>query len=201
MVPITMEDLQAVAPKTNRVRLALFLDPINATLSEFDIDTPQRQAAWLPQVAHESNGFLWLREIWGPTPAQKAYEPPSRKAMDLGNSQAGDGFRYRGRGLIQITGRANYAACGQALDLPLEEHPELLEDPMNATRSAGWFWAIGAGQRLSVAAKMHGVPIGANLNELADKGDFKGITLAINGGLNGYEERLAHWEAAKEALA
>lgn len=198
---ITIEDLQSVAPKTNRIRLALFLDSVNATFEEFQINTPARQAAWLAQVSHESNGFLWLREIWGPTPAQRAYEPPSRKAQDLGNLNPGDGFKYRGRGLVQITGRANYAACGEAINLPLEDEPELLEDPANATRSAGWFWAYGAGQRLSVAAKMHGIAVGANLNDLADVGDFKGVTLAINGGLNGEAERLSHWEAAKEALA
>lgn len=200
MSPITLEELQAVAPKTNRVRLALFLDPLNAMFGEFAIDNPERQSAFLAQVAHESNGFLWMREIWGPSPAQKAYEPPSRKAMDLGNSQTGDGFRYRGRGLIQITGRANYAACGEAIDLPLERSPELLEIPEHAVRSAGWFWTVGAGQRLSVAARMYGVPVGVNLNELADRGDFRGITFAVNGGLNGQEDRLATWEAAKTAI-
>lgn len=200
MIPITIEDLQAVAPKTNSIRLHLFLDPLNAMFEEFGIDTPIRQAAFLPQVAHESNGFLWMREIWGPTPEQRAYEPPSRKAEILGNSHAGDGFRFRGRGLIQITGRANYAACGESLNLPLEAQPELLEIPQHAVRSAGWFWTVGAGQRLSVAARMHGVPVGVNLNLLADNGDFKGITLAINGGLNGQEERLALWAAAQEAL-
>src|SRR6267378_3364403 len=128
MEPITLEDLEAVAPRTNHMRLGLFVGPINSTFVEFAIDTPKRQALWLAQVAHESNGFLWLREIWGPSPAQRAYEPPSRKAQDLGNTQPGDGFRYRGRGLIQITGRANYAACGEALALALEETPELLEE-------------------------------------------------------------------------
>lgn len=200
MSTITLEDLQAIAPKTNRVRLDLFLESLNAAFTEFAIDTPVRQAAFLAQVAHESNGFLWMREIWGPTPAQKAYEPPSRKALDLGNSREGDGFLYRGRGLIQITGRANYATCGEALNLPLEAQPELLEQPGHATRSACWFWTYGAGQRLSVAAKQHGVPVGVNLNDLADRGDFKGITLAINGGLNGEEQRLALWQAAQEAL-
>jgi len=201
MNPITLDDLQAVAPKTNRVRLALFLDPLNLTMGEFEINTPARQAAFLPQVSHESGHFLWMREIWGPSQAQRAYEPPSHVAETLGNTQTGDGFRYRGRGLIQITGRANYAACGLALGLPLEENPELLEDYLIAARSAGWFWTAGAGNRLSVAAKQHGVPVGVNLNDLADRGDFKGITLAINGGLTGEPERLALWEAAKGALA
>lgn len=183
MEPISLQDLQAVAPKTNSIRLGLFLDPLNMTFMEFSIDSTGRQAAFLAQVAHESNRFLWLREIWGPTPAQRAYEPPSRKAEDLGNTNAGDGFLYRGRGLIQITGRANYRDCGAGLDLPLEDHPELLEDPLQATRSAGWYWD-----------KHH-------LNVLADAGDFEKITRRINGGLNGQPERLALWEAAKEVLA
>lgn len=201
MKPLVLEDLHAIAPKTNRIRLGLFLDPLNETFEEFAIDSLERQAAFLAQVAHESNGFLWMREIWGPTPAQKAYEAPSRKALELGNTQIGDGFRFRGRGLIQITGRANYAACGVALGLALEETPELLEEPPAATRSAGWFWTVGAGFRLSAAAKYHGIPVGVNLNELADRGDFKGITLAINGGLNGQDNRLALWQDARGALA
>ena len=201
MNPIELADLQEICPKTNQVRLSAFVQPLNDACSEFSIDTPARQAPFLAHLAQESGCFLWMREIWGPTPAQASYEPPSRKAEDLGNTQTGDGFRYRGRGLIQITGRANYAACGRALVLPLEEQPELLEEPVVAARSAGWFWALGAGQRLSVAAKQYGVPIGVNLNDLADLGDFKGITLAINGGLNGYEERLAFLKAAQGALA
>jgi putative chitinase len=201
MTPITLSDLQAICPKTNHVRLESFVDPLNATASEFAIDSAQREAHFLAQLAHESGCFLWMREIWGPNAAQKNYEPPSHLAEILGNTQAGDGFKYRGRGLIQITGRANYAACGQALGLPLEDQPDLLVEIPNACRSAGWFWTSGAGQRLSVAARQYGVPIGVNLNDLADLDDFKGITLAINGGLNGEAERLANLEAAKEALA
>lgn len=198
---VTIEDLRSVAPKTNHLRLGLFLAHLNATMEEFQINTSARQAAFLAQLAHESNGFLWVREIWGPTAAQRAYEPPSRKAAILGNLYEGDGFRYRGRGLIQITGRGNYAACGQALNIPLEDQPEILEEPDHASRSAGWFWTTGAGLRLSQAARDYGVPSGVNLNDLADLGDFKAITYAINGGLNGEDDRIARWEAAKEGIA
>lgn len=197
---ITLELLQAICPKTNHVRLEAFVDPLNAAATEFQITTELRIAHFLAQTSHESGCFLWMREIWGPTDAQKNYEPPSHLASVLGNTQAGDGFRYRGRGLIQITGRANYAACGQALALPLEDQPDLLTEIQNACRSAGWFWTVGAGQRLSVAAKQYGVPVGVNLNDLADADDAQGITLAVNGGLNGEPERLANLEAAKQAL-
>lgn len=198
---LRIDQLQKVCPRTNQVRLAQFLEPLDAAMTEFGIDTPARQAAFIAQVAHESGGFLYAREIWGPTPAQTRYEPPSSLAETLGNTQLGDGFRFRGRGLIQITGRANYAICGAALGLDLEAHPELLEAVVPACRSAAWFWTAGAGTRLSVAAKQYGVPIGVNLNDLADAGDFKGITLAINGGLNGEADRLANWANAQEAFA
>lgn len=153
--------------------------PISDACDEFGIDTPARIAAFLAQIGHESGRLRYTREIWGPTPAQLRYEGRA----DLGNVMPGDGRRFLGRGLIQITGRANYNAAGMALDLPLCEQPELLEQPGNAARSAAWFWS------------KHG------LNELADAGDFERITRRINGGLNGQAERLALYSAATEALA
>jgi len=155
------------------------LEAIEAAMAEFDINTRKRQAMFLAQVGHESGGLHWLREIWGPTPAQQRYEGRA----DLGNICAGDGLRFRGRGLIQITGRGNYARCGEALGLPLLEQPELLETPVNAARSAAWFWQV------------HG------LNALADEGDFNQVTRRINGGLNGYSQRMALYAQALEALA
>jgi putative chitinase len=125
-----------------------------------------------------------VREIWGPTPAQTRYEG----RRDLGNVHPGDGYRYRGRGLIQTTGRANYAATTLGLrkvapDAPdFELKPEALEAPRWAALSAAWFWAS------------------KGLNELADAGDYMRITRRINGGTNGYEDRLALWEQAKAAL-
>lgn len=148
-------------------------------MSAFDINTPKRQAAFLAQVGHESGGLHWLRELWGPTPAQIRYEGRA----DLGNTQPGDGFKYRGRGLIQITGRANYSEAGKALGLPLIDFPVLLENPEFAAKSAAWFW------------KSRG------LNELADIDKFERITRRINGGLNGQAERLALYQKAQEAIA
>ncbi len=161
----------------------LFLDALNQAMAEFEINSPQRQAAFIAQIAHESGELKWVKEIWGPTAAQKTYEPPGKKADDLGNTLPGDGFRFRGRGLIQITGRANYRFCGEALGVDLENNPDQLAEPALACRSAAWFW------------KSHG------LNELADAGDFEHITRRINGGLNGQADRLALYGRAQEALA
>lgn len=141
---------------------------IKAAWQEFDIVNPTAQRMFLSQVAHESGRFKYMREIWGPTPAQHKYE--GRK--DLGNNHVGDGFKYRGRGLVQITGRANYSTCGTALKLDLINHPELLEEPTNAVRSAAWYWTT------------HGC------SQLAERGDFNGVTRRINGGTNGLEDRL-----------
>jgi putative chitinase len=158
-----------------RSRAAKFLDGINAAMDEFGIDTPARQASFIAQVGHESGQLQYVREL----ASGSAYE--GRK--DLGNTWPGDGVRYKGRGLIQITGRANYAACGAALGLDLVDHPELLEDPTNACRSAAWFWST------------HG------LNELADAGDQVRVTKRVNGGTNGLADRLALFEVAERVLA
>lgn len=157
--------------------------PISSAMSMYQIETPARQAAFLAQIGHESGGMNWTHELWGPTDAQKAYEPPSSKATQLGNTQPGDGYLFRGRGLIQITGRANYDAVGRALCLDCTAHPDLLSsDPSWAAQSAAWWWQ----QR--------------GLNELADAGNFEAITRRINGGLNGQENRLRLWALAKQAL-
>ena len=101
----------------------------------------------------------------------------------MGNTAAGDGWKYRGRGLIQITGRSNYAECGEALGLDLVNHPELLEKPQHACMSAAWFWAS------------------RGLNTLADAGSFSKITSRINGGLNGAADRQALYAKALKVLA
>ena len=116
--------------------------------------------------------------MWGPTAAQSKYE--FRK--DLGNTEPGDGKRFKGRGLIQITGRANYKSVSDALETDYIANPEYLERPNDASLSAAWFW------------KEHG------LNELADVGDFATITRRINGGLNGWNSRLDYWNKAKQVL-
>lgn len=181
-MPITEQQLLQIMPHAGP-RAGVFVPVLNAAMKRWQIDTPRRIAAFLAQIGHESNQLRNVREIWGPTPAQVRYDVRT----DLGNTpQAdGDGKRYRGRGLIQITGRANYAAVSIALfgDDRLLQQPELLEQPEWAAESAGWFWSTNG------------------LNRLADGGRFEAITRRINGGLNGQDDRLALWDRAKEVLA
>jgi len=172
---IMLDELRMIYKVASTERLEIFLEPVNAAMREFEIDTPVREAAFLAQLAHESGEFRYVREL----ASGRAYE--GRK--DLGNTEPGDGVRFKGRGLIQITGRFNYRDCGDALGIDLLSTPELLEEPVLAARSAAWFW------------KSRG------LNDLADKGDFKLITKRINGGYNGYSARLRYWERAQGALA
>lgn len=171
---MTKSELLAIMPYA-KARAETFLEPLNMAMDEFSINTPARQAAFLAQIGHESGQLRYVKEL----ASGSAYE--GRK--DLGNTQQGDGVRFKGRGLIQITGRANYLKCGEALGLDLLEKPELLEQPINACRSAGWFW------------KSRG------LNELADSREFLRITKRINGGTNGLEDRQALYAKAQEVFA
>lgn len=155
-------------------RAALWVDHLNKAMERYEINTKARIAAFLAQVGHESGRLFYVREI----ASGEAYE--GRK--DLGNTEPGDGRRFRGRGLIQITGRTNYTLCGIALELDLLNNPELLELPQHAAMSAAWFWW------------------NKKLNALADQGKFKTITRRINGGLNGYADRLALHALALKSL-
>ena len=160
-------------------RAVAFQPHILDAMAAFQINTSTRQAAFLAQVGHESGGLRWLTELWGPTPAQTRYE--GRK--DLGNVQTGDGFKFRGRGLIQTTGRANYTATGKALDLDLISNPGQLALPANAAMSAAYFWESNG------------------LNEIADTGSVERVTRRVNGGVNGLAERAALYAAALQVLA
>lgn len=155
-----------------------FADPLGYAMDQYDITTPARQAAFLAQMGHESGSFNFLSEIWGPTAWQAKYEGNEH----LGNIYPGDGYKFRGRGLIQITGRDNYTGCADALCLNCVEDPDILAQPNYAALSSAWWWAA------------HGC------NALADQGQFDRITRIINGGLNGYEDRRARWAKAKQAL-
>ncbi|ASE96053.2 lysozyme [Burkholderia cepacia] len=164
-------------------------DPLSAAMALYAIDSPARQAAFLAQCGHETGGFQWLREIWGPTAAQRAYEPPAAKAAELGNTQAGDGFRYRGGGLLQLTGRYNFREMGQKIGIDLEGNPDLIAQPSTAAHASAQFWADHA------------------LSAFADAGDFLSISRAINLGNprsaatpNGMPDRLALWGSCKKAL-
>ena len=175
---VTINQLYNIMPNGKK-RIDPFVEPLNAALREFNISTPARQAAFIAQIAHESGEFKYVREL-----ASGAAYDTGRLAARLGNTpQAdGDGQKYKGRGLIQITGLSNYIACGKALGIDLINAPELLEQPINAARSAAWFWSA------------HG------LNELADAGDFVGITKRINGGTNGLDDRKVYWARAKKFI-
>lgn len=172
---LTLPQLQKAMPYAGP-RARLYLSPLTEAMAEFNIDTPRRIAHFLGQIAHESGSLRYTREL----ASGAAYEGRG----DLGNTQPGDGMRFKGRGLIQITGRTNYRACSQALygDTRLLAHPELLEDILPACRSAGWFWRR------------------AELNARADAGDIRGITRTINGGYNGFAERLTCYATACKAL-
>jgi len=176
---ITEDILLQIMPNLKKPVCAEYFPLLQQALEEFEINSPLREAAFLAQIAHESGEFKYLEEIWGPTDAQKHYEPPSQKANDLGNNQPGDGKRFKGRGAIQLTGRGNYKKFGELLDLDLVTHPEWAADPQVAFRVSGAFW------------KLHG------LNELADQQQFEKITRRINGGLNGQAERLKYYNRAK----
>ncbi|ETF08379.1 glycoside hydrolase family 19 protein [Pseudomonas moraviensis] len=177
-MPITAQQLLQILPNAG-AKAGVFVPVLNTAMLRYQIVGTRRVAAFIAQIGHESGQLVYVREIWGPTPAQAKYE--GRK--DLGNTVPGDGLKYRGRGLIQITGRANYAACGEALGLDLINQPELLEQPKNACLSAAWFWATNG------------------LNTLADADKFEAITRRINGGLNGQADRLKLWSKAMAVLA
>jgi putative chitinase len=172
-VILTASQLSAAMPYAGE-RVPIYVEALNHAMLEFGIDSPQRQACFLAQVAHESGSLRYTREIADGS----AYE--GRK--DLGNTHVGDGPRFKGRGLLQITGRANYEKCGFALARNLVSDPTYLETPMGASRSAAWFWSA------------HG------LNELADSESFGAITKRINGGYNGLDERFRYYLRIRKVL-
>ncbi|HGP4162307.1 TPA: glycoside hydrolase family 19 protein [Pseudomonas aeruginosa] len=207
---ITEQQLLQIFPNAGH-RAGFFVPALNVAMERFGITAPVRGAAFLAQVGHESSQLTRLVEnlnysaqglaaTW-PSRYRGADGKPNALALNLarhpqaianntyasrngdGDEASGDGWRYRGRGLLQITGRANYRAAAGGLDQPLEVEPELLEQPEWAALSAAWWWST------------HG------LNELADRGEFAAITRRINGGLNGHAERQALWERAKRVLS
>ncbi|MBC7968573.1 MAG: glycoside hydrolase family 19 protein [Verrucomicrobia bacterium] len=171
---LTAQQLLAIAPEASTSRINTLTPFLNRTMVEFNVSTPLRQAHFLAQVAHESDRFNALEEY----ASGEDYEDRD----DLGNTQAGDGVRYKGRGLIQVTGRTNYGACGRALGIDLINNPTQLAEPDLASRSAGWFWASN------------------QLNGQADNDDVRTVTRLINGGYNGLNDRIRLLQAAKRVL-
>jgi putative chitinase len=183
---ITKENLHEIMPHATQKNIDLFIDPLNAAMEEFEINTPLRIAAFLAQVAHESGSLTYTKEL----ASGDAYE----YREDLGNlkSQAltiahahgsTTGRFYKGHGLIQLTGYYNHLACSKALGIDCLNKPFLLTEPEGAARSAAWFWYEH------------------NLNELADKGKFNRCTKIINGGFNGKADRDAFYAKAKRVLS
>lgn len=181
-----------------------WLDPLNETLTKYQINTPQRIASFIGQCQHESGNFQLLQEnlnysadalmrIWGsrfPTKeeADKYHRNPEKIANKvyggrMGNTEDGDGWKYRGRGIKQLTGKENYRNCGNGLGVDLVANPDLLLEPKYACLSAGWFW------------NKH------NLNEIADKQDYETMTRRINGGLIGFDDRKAKIAQAMQVLS
>jgi len=182
-LPLTSAQLQQLFPNA-RTQAGVFISALNTAMTHRNINTPKRIAAFLAQVGHESGQLQYVREL-GSDQYLSKYDTGSLAAR-LGNTpQAdGDGQKYRGRGLIQITGRDNYRTCslGLFVDDRLLFIPELLEKPQWAAESAAWFWEQ------------------KGLNELADRDQFNSITRRINGGLNGLEDRLQLWARARALL-
>lgn len=178
-----------------------YAGPLARAMDRFDITTPLRIAHFLAQVGQESGGLRYSKELWGPTTQQARYErdfsapwpqeprdaklamyDKNRLAYRLSNSEPGDGFKFRGRGLIQLTGRANYVRSGTALGYNFVDTPEIVERAEFAALTAAEFWAHNG------------------CNELADKDDVIAVTKRVNGGTTHLEERKEYLRKAKIAL-
>jgi len=154
-------------------------------IAAYGIDTRAQLPAFLGQVCHESGGFVYLREIWGPTPAQAKYEGNSA----LGNTHPGDGKLYLGRGLVQVTGRKNYVALGKRTGLPFEANPSLLEQPEYAVLSACDWWVSNGCAKLAEAGDLRG------LSRLVNRGSAAAKKPAL-----GEDERIQFTHTAQHAL-
>lgn len=186
---ITKEQLKAIMPniegniKKNKNFAGVTLDEVvellNKYAEEFDIDNRQRWAHYLAQIAHESMEFRYTEEI-----ASGARYDTGALAVKLGNTPAkdGDGQKYKGRGLMQLTGKYNYTEYKEFCGFDVLKHPELLAKPVGAIRSSMWIWRK------------------KNLNYYADIDALLTITKLINGGTNGYSERKKYYNRARRAI-
>lgn len=202
---IDVVELERIMPRLRPEDAERFVDPLNRALDEFAINTWIREACFLGQIAHESGELRhWeenlnysataLVKCWPnrftPDKAQQYARQPEKIANHVyadrlgnGSEASGDGWRYRGRGPIQLTGRDNYQRAGKALGVDLVAEPDQVAEPEVGFRVAGWFWVT------------------RGLNELADKGDYRTITRRINGGMNGWDDRLGYYARAKVILS
>ena len=200
---LTKQQLKELLPKNPYIDQ--WHNALSQLLPDYEINTPQRIAAFIAQCAHESGNFIFLSEnlnykaesltkifskYFKDIGTAKQYEKQPEKIankiyadrMGNGNEASGDGYRFCGRGLIQLTGRDNYTFFAGSLDIPVEEASEYLATFEGAAQSACWFWETN------------------NLNRFADSGDIKGLTRAINGGYIGLEDRIRHYEHALHVM-
>lgn len=200
-----IDDLRRIMPQAGK-QADLFAPFLAMAFVRFQINTPDRQASFLAQIGHESANLTRLSEnLVYRTPARVMAVWPSRfptlastapyignapalankvyaNRMGNGDEASGDGWKYRGRGLIMITGRDNYDKCGAACGYDLVKNPMFLDSPALACLSAGWFWSS------------------RGLNEIADTRDQERVTRRVNGGTHGLAERIAMYELAKRVL-
>lgn len=204
---ITLGLLQALCPKTRSSILEQFVEPLLDVADYYEIThTNERVAAFLAQLAHESGGFNFIKEnlnygAKGLMTTFKKYFPTEELAkqyerkpemianrvyanrMGNGPETSGDGWKFRGRGLIQLTGKDNYTRFASGLEISIDECVDYLETPAGACSSAGWFWDNNS------------------LNAYCDRGDFLGLTKRINGGTNGLADRQHHYDVALQTLS
>jgi len=199
---LTKEQLKQLLPKNPYIDY--WYNALSQLLPDYEINTPKRIAAFMAQCAHESGSFTTLKENLNYKPAslrklfgkyfssdelaqEYASKPNKQEAianriyanrMGNGDEASGDGYKYCGRGLIQLTGKSNYVAFADSLEITSEEASDYLQTFEGAAQSACWFWETN------------------NLNALADKGDILTMTKRINGGTIGLEDRIKHYEEA-----
>jgi putative chitinase len=205
MALVTFEQLNEFFEDTNEDIIQKFVEPLNDVMAFYEINNKKRISMFLAQVGHESGGMRTIKEnlnysadrlkvifpkyFRGIDPNGYAKNPAKianrvyANRMGNGDENSGDGYRYCGRGLIQLTGKSNYEAFAQDMGWPLEEATEWLSTEEGASWSAGWFWDS------------------RELNQLADKGDVLNVTKKINGGTIGLEDRKSHYEAALEIFS
>lgn len=189
---MTAEQLKAIIPAIKQGAIDAYLPHLSTFMVKYDIITPRRIGGFIAQVAHESANFSAVREF----ASGAAYEGRA----DLGNTQTGDGVRYKGRGLIQITGRGNYKWCSRDLfaDDRLLETPDLLTTPQYAVQSACWFWKVAKGLNGVADHPEDWTHLWAHNGKTYTK--FQWLTLLINGGQNGLAERQANYDRARQVL-
>ena len=199
---VTFDQLNDFFEDTDESVIEKFVEPLNEIMTFYEINNPNRIAMFLAQVGHESGGLRATQEnlnyraetllkvfpkyFRGKDPNEYAKQPEKianlvyASRMGNGPPESGDGYRFRGRGLIQLTGRSNYTIFAQDMEMPLDEVIEWAGEPEGACWSAGWFWDS------------------RELNQWADKGDILTVTKKINGGTIGLKDREEHYHAALE---